>query len=234
MASSQRRQREKESRKKDIINAAETLFFSRGYDNVTMDDIARKVDLNKATLYLYFNDKESLYYAVVLRGVRLLSETVREKAEEEGSGIDRTWRIWLAYTEFAKQRPDHFRAYMYFQSGRFDLDKLINMEIGTNPAVLTLSLLNIPNGELVKDILDAHYVIFDLLRSSIKSGIEEGDIRPEVDPAETAALLLMLAEGAARMNPAIRNELEIHGISHLSFLKNAQSYIHLKRDPDGL
>ncbi|MCC7557829.1 MAG: TetR/AcrR family transcriptional regulator, partial [Methanobacteriaceae archaeon] len=37
----ERREREKKKRKNDIINAAERLFFSKGYDNVSMNDIAQ-------------------------------------------------------------------------------------------------------------------------------------------------------------------------------------------------
>ncbi len=40
MALADRKEREKEQRQRDIINAAEKLFFSRGYDNVSMNDIA--------------------------------------------------------------------------------------------------------------------------------------------------------------------------------------------------
>lgn len=60
MGISERRQREKEQRRTEIIDAAERLFFSRGYEDVTMDDIAREVELNKATIYIYFNNKETL------------------------------------------------------------------------------------------------------------------------------------------------------------------------------
>jgi len=54
MGISERRMREKEQRKKEILDKAERLFFSRGYDDVSMDEIANEVELNKATLYLYF------------------------------------------------------------------------------------------------------------------------------------------------------------------------------------
>ena len=62
------REQEKEQRRNYILDAAEKMFFSRGYDNVSMDDIAGEIGLNKATLYIYFKNKESLFFAVVLRG----------------------------------------------------------------------------------------------------------------------------------------------------------------------
>ncbi len=78
MGIADRRQREKEQRKTGITDAAERLFFSRGYEDVSMEDIARDVELNKATLYLYFENKEALFATVVLRGIRILREKFTE------------------------------------------------------------------------------------------------------------------------------------------------------------
>jgi AcrR family transcriptional regulator len=66
------KEQEKERRRSYILDTAEKLFFSKGYDNVSMDDIANEVELSKATLYLYFKDKESLYFGVVNRGIKIL------------------------------------------------------------------------------------------------------------------------------------------------------------------
>ena len=86
MGISDRRQREKEQRKTEIIDAAERLFFARGYEDVSMDEIARGVELNKATLYLYFENKEALYATIVLRGVGILKEKYTDCMEKAGPG----------------------------------------------------------------------------------------------------------------------------------------------------
>ena len=67
-----RKELEKEQRRNDILNAAEKLFFSKGYENVSLKDIAKEVKLGRSTLYLYFENKEELFFAVVLRGTRIL------------------------------------------------------------------------------------------------------------------------------------------------------------------
>ena len=68
------KEREKEQRRNDIVDAAEKLFFEMDYGGVSMDEIARKIGLGKGTLYLYFKNKESLFYAVALRGMHILNE----------------------------------------------------------------------------------------------------------------------------------------------------------------
>ncbi len=65
MAISDRKKREKEHRRQSIIDAAEKLFFEKGYDNVSINDIAKEVELNRATIYLYFENKEALCFAVL-------------------------------------------------------------------------------------------------------------------------------------------------------------------------
>ncbi len=50
-----------------IIANAEHLFFSRGFSGVTMDQIAAELGISKKTLYLYFESKHQLLYAVVSR-----------------------------------------------------------------------------------------------------------------------------------------------------------------------
>ncbi|HNS25752.1 MAG TPA: helix-turn-helix domain-containing protein, partial [Methanobacteriaceae archaeon] len=72
MSTTSRREREKQKRRQDIINAAEKIFFAKGYDSVTMDEIAREAEINKALIYYYFKNKEALFFAVNLYGVRIL------------------------------------------------------------------------------------------------------------------------------------------------------------------
>ena len=60
------REQKKEQRRKYILNVAEKLFFMKGYNDVSMNDIAREAGLNKSVIYRYFKNKESLYFAIVL------------------------------------------------------------------------------------------------------------------------------------------------------------------------
>src|SRR3546814_10358908 len=48
-----------EERKKEVYVAAEKLFGERGYEKVTMTEIAAQAGMSKKTLYVYFADKEA-------------------------------------------------------------------------------------------------------------------------------------------------------------------------------
>jgi AcrR family transcriptional regulator len=227
MIISQRRQREKEKRRGDIIDAAEPLFFAKGFDNVTMDEIAKKVELNKATIYLYFESKESLYYAIVVRSLRHLVEIVDEGMRESNNGIDDIWGIWEAHIRFAREWPDHFNAYMFFHSGRFDLRNIVEDSAGHTimPALDRSVIINVSNGPLLKEILDLHGRIFDAMTNAIERAIHEKSIRMNIIPSELAATLLILVENGVRMNPIILNEMGRSGVGKDRFLRDIRPYL---------
>lgn len=61
-----------------LLDAAETIFLSHGYSGASVDDIVLKAGISKATLYKYFNDKETLFRAVIER--RCIEQRVRLRA----------------------------------------------------------------------------------------------------------------------------------------------------------
>ncbi|MFH2076862.1 MAG: helix-turn-helix domain-containing protein, partial [Pseudomonadota bacterium] len=63
----ERRKRERESRKNAILKAARKLFFEKGFRSVTVESIARKADLSKGSIYLYYSSKEEIYSQILLK-----------------------------------------------------------------------------------------------------------------------------------------------------------------------
>jgi AcrR family transcriptional regulator len=61
-----------------IIDAAIQLFAERPYHEVRMDDIAERAKVAKGTLYLHFKDKEALYQALMLEGLKGLATRLEE------------------------------------------------------------------------------------------------------------------------------------------------------------
>ena len=103
MGITERKMREKEQRKKEILDAAESLFFSREYDDVPMEEIASIAELNKATIYLYFVNKEALFSAIVLRGIRILNKMYQECTETEVPGVTKIALLEETYYQFTRQ-----------------------------------------------------------------------------------------------------------------------------------
>ncbi|MDP4091981.1 MAG: TetR/AcrR family transcriptional regulator [Bacillota bacterium] len=54
-----------QDKKKDILKAASSCFARYGYEKTTLDDIGKLVGLNKASLYYYYKNKESIFSEVI-------------------------------------------------------------------------------------------------------------------------------------------------------------------------
>ena len=72
MGIQERKEREKEVRRNQILDTAKEIFMSKGFRSTTMEDIARKVELSTGTLYTYFKNKEVLYVSLNLVGLQYL------------------------------------------------------------------------------------------------------------------------------------------------------------------
>jgi AcrR family transcriptional regulator len=76
MGTEERREREKAARQEAIMASARGLFFAKGFNPTTMDEIANKAELSKGALYLYFSSKEDLYVTVLNEGLKILFDRI--------------------------------------------------------------------------------------------------------------------------------------------------------------
>lgn len=82
----ERKAREKERRRQQIIVAAKRIFSKKGFNKATMEDIATEAELSPGTLYLYFKNKEELYASLSLRILQYLRIRVEHVRQEAGPG----------------------------------------------------------------------------------------------------------------------------------------------------
>lgn len=72
MGIQERKERERERRRQQIMVAAKRVFTSKGFGKATMEDIAKEAELSPGTLYLYFKNKDELYASLSLRILQYL------------------------------------------------------------------------------------------------------------------------------------------------------------------
>ncbi|WP_245809340.1 TetR/AcrR family transcriptional regulator [Desulfamplus magnetovallimortis] len=86
MGIQERKQREKEMRRKQIMEAAKKVFSAKGFSRATMEEIAGEAELSPGTLYLYFKNKEELHTSLsidILEYITILMKKIIGK-----KGID--------------------------------------------------------------------------------------------------------------------------------------------------
>jgi AcrR family transcriptional regulator len=192
MGIAERKERERQQRRNDILDAAERVFLSRDFANATVDDIASEAELSKATLYLYFDGKEDMYLAVHMRGMNRLREMFEEVAAAQESGIDKVRAIGGAYYEFSRKYPDYSRAMIHFEK------KACMLEEG---------------GELADQVHQSGRTVLGLVEEALRAGIEDGTIRADIEPETTALLLWAQCDGVINLINATGEHLkEFHNV----------------------
>lgn len=93
---------------KAILDAAAALFFERGLQRTTIDEIAEAAGVSVGSVYVHFGSKEGLYLALAEHAVEL-SEQYTSKAVDDPSPLRRVLNLGEAYVEFALSEPVAFR-----------------------------------------------------------------------------------------------------------------------------
>jgi AcrR family transcriptional regulator len=164
MGIKERKEREKERRRQQIIVAAKRVFSQKGYNRSTIEDIAQEAELSPGTLYLYFKNKEELFASLSLRILQYLLirlKEVRVNTEKNApKKIDQLNRVLLDVYSFD---PDALINLFHLQSS----ETLKNL----SPALL--EELN----TLTRKALKALASIFEC---GIRNGVFKDDYSPIV------------------------------------------------------
>ncbi len=203
MSITSRREREKQKRRQDIIKAAEKVFFAKGYDRVTMDEIAHEAEVNKALLYYYFKNKEALFFAVNLYGVRILHNMYIKSSNLNIDGYDKIKAMIQALYDFSKDHPDYFRIYCYTGTERFQMS----------------------DNEDAQEIVDLRTGMWRLMVEAIIAGIQDGTIRKDLDPVEISIYLNTLAINALNLEFTSQMVLEARKISQDKFWQDLSRFL---------
>jgi TetR/AcrR family transcriptional regulator len=103
--------RQPEASRDAILNAALAEFAQEGHAGARMDAIAASARVNKALLYYYFHDKESLYGAVLDRFFIRLSERVMSELDAVAPVGERLLRYTCAHFDCVAESPHYARLF---------------------------------------------------------------------------------------------------------------------------
>lgn len=109
MGPQHRRAREKEALRQDILDAARELFVKEGYENVSMRRIAEKIEYSPTTIYLYFEDKASLLFAICEETFAKLTKRMEGITKQHDDPVKALKEGCRAYIEFGLKYPNHYR-----------------------------------------------------------------------------------------------------------------------------
>jgi AcrR family transcriptional regulator len=188
MGIAERKKREKAGRKALIMCCAKELILERGAENVSMMDIAKKAELSKATLYLYFPSKELLFLNICNAAAVQFIDHFRVRLFPGLTAIESIKLYWQCYLDMFGESDEmviFFSMWQYLAPGY----PFLSLEDKDKPLTI--------------------FEFYAAIRDMIAQGIAEGTFDPSIDPTMIARTILSLfstvIENSAKMPKDVRN-----------------------------
>jgi TetR/AcrR family transcriptional regulator, repressor for uid operon len=156
--------------KEKIIQAAIESFAQTGFDRTKMEDIAKRRGLSKGTIYLYFKSKEDLFLAICEHNI--------QQSDKEDAGL---------FVRKENVASDAEQIY----------DNIRRREQGNDRVMLEMVTESARNPKLRKAMYELHVKVHDHVRQGVRTKIEEGFLKKNVDAVSLAIALVALYDGLA-------------------------------------
>lgn len=139
-----------------VTTVGEKLFEEKGFEATSMDDIAQKLEISKSTLYVYFKSKQLIWDSIVCKYMEQLLEDAKKAAEGKGTFEERYYQLCFDIADKFEKHPMFYKA---------TLNK-ISMDM---------------EQEVYKKIYETGEQTNEAIADFIRSGIEEGIVRKDID-----------------------------------------------------
>jgi len=195
MARTERKEREFNARRAEIMTEAEKIFASKGFHNATIAEIADASGFSIGALYQFFKGKEDLYIAIISEKIDLLYDEVRKAPEAKEDVLEKIETLVDSHLQFAEKNMNFL---IIFTKGE---------KVSLSEDMQTL------NQKLALRYYEHIAFIQNILRDGVAQGILS-DMPPQ-DMAE-ALFYLIIASAFAWMRSPFQESL----ISKKQFIMN--------------
>jgi AcrR family transcriptional regulator len=105
----QRKKRQREQLRQEILDVAGELFAEGGYDNVSMRKIAERIEYSPTTIYLYFKDKDELLGQICENTFARLLAKIQDATKKHNDPVESLRIGCRAYIDFGISHPHAYR-----------------------------------------------------------------------------------------------------------------------------
>jgi AcrR family transcriptional regulator len=104
----ERKERDKQEMRLKILETAKQIFIEEGFEKASIRAIADRIEYSPATIYLYFKDKNELFFSVHEMGFEKLIFEMTTAIEGITDPVDELRARGFAYMKFAFQNPEMY------------------------------------------------------------------------------------------------------------------------------
>mgnify|MGYP000845086624 FL=1 len=137
-------------RKGEILDAAQTLFVTKGYQATTIEDILKAVGIAKGTLYHHFSGKEEVLRGLVRRTVDQAVERARAIAASDLSALEKLGAV-VASAQVEGQSAELVEEFHAQDNSEFHLLSIVEMVKGLTPVLVDVVSEGVEEGVFATD-----------------------------------------------------------------------------------
>ncbi len=188
---------ERQEKEQAIIRAAEEVFFSKGFYNAKMEEVAAKAGLSKGLLYFYFNSKDDLLMAITYKAFERIISTYQKvlSSIQYKTGKEKVLAIMQAYTEFSQK-------YFYYHEAILNYMSIVRLSLEQEKKGATgiLNMETTKQSPYYQKIKSIHNKPVSLVIGAIKEGVQDGSIRNRQKPQMIYVTLWAIIIGYVKLN----------------------------------
>ena len=174
MIRTERKEREFNTRRAEILEKAEKIFAAKGFHDVTMAEIASASGFSIGSLYQFFKGKEHLYSTMISEKIDLMYNKINQEVKSTKSLADKIATLIDAQLHFVENNADFCRIFMR----------------GENEALSKMMT------SIRQKLINDYYQHLSFIEKILKSGIKSGLLR-SLPPREMAGALSHLIRAAS-------------------------------------
>ena len=188
-----------EERRNEILDVAERLFCSRGYDQTSTNDILAEIGIARGTLYYHFSSKEDILDAMI---DRILDEIVRRASQ---IALDGSIPVLERMTQ-----------------------TILASNVDTKTGDMILEQMHKPQNALMHAKMQERLLkqLIPLFTKLIEDGISQG-LMQTADPEDTIEMLLLYANTV--FDDAIAYSEKEKKKKVLAFISNTELLLHMEK-----
>ena len=209
-----RRRQKRERMRKIIIRAAQEAFTTQPYNSVNMDDIADKALLSRATLYNYFDTKETLYFEIGIENYKQMQQILPRIYEIESTGLDKVMKLSTYVFQNIMRNSINYDIIRRFM----EINNQAEHPIEETYDILSpeeLDNIDATNETVILRYFHAVMKYLKIWENIIEIGQKDGTIRSDLPPRHLTQIIQIFITGV---------------IDQIVLQRNALKYIELPRE----
>ncbi len=161
-----------ESRKEQIIAAADEVLIEVGLENFTIDQVVERAGIAKGTVYKYYTSRDEIIAEITEKALRILYKKFVKAVNSFEHSVDKIKAVCLANYDYYLEYPEYYKVVGYIERPEFNIH--------------------------INEYIKISHAIQDLMDDVVLVGQQKKEIRQDINPSIITSILWACSIGVVQ------------------------------------